>query len=397
MAAIRLREGIYAVGVMNPAMRVFDIIMKTEYGTSYNAYLVCGNEKTALIETVHRGFFDEYLENIKQIMPVDQIDYIVLNHTEPDHSGSLEKLLECNPNITVVASPAAQRYLPQIANRTFQAKTVKDGDQLDLGGKTLQFINAPFLHWPDSMFTYVPEEKILFSCDFLGAHYCEPRVYDRLITYPKKYAEAFEVYYNAIMGPFKEYVLKGLEKIENLDLELVAPSHGPVLESGIRNAMQLYYKWSAGYEEDKTSKKISIFYVSAYGCTRQLAEAAAEVCKENGYHAELYNIIEHDMSKLVAEIGTSRGLMFGSPTINRDALKPVWDLLSSIDAISQRGKKCAVFGSYGWSGEAVGMICRRLADLKLTVAGDGFRANFVPSESELEAMRAYTKEFIASL
>lgn len=346
MAAVRLKEGIYAVGVMNPAMRVFDIIMKTEYGTSYNAYLIRGSEKTALIETVHRGFFDEYLENINQIVPVEKIDYIILNHTEPDHSGSLERLLAYNPNITVVASPAAQRYLPQIANRTFQALTVKDGDQLELGGKTLKFINAPFLHWPDSMFTYVPEDKILFSCDFLGAHYCEPRVYDRLVTYPVKYAEAFRVYYNAIMGPFKEYVLKGLEKIEDLDLDLVAPSHGPILESGIRNAMQLYYNWSAGYQEDKTSKKISIFYVSAYGCTKQLAEAAAEVCKENGFHAELYNLIENDLSKMVSEVETSRGLMFGSPTINRDALKPVWDLLSSIDPVSQRGKKCAVFGSY---------------------------------------------------
>ena len=167
MSILQLKPHIFSIGVQNPSLRVFDIIMRTDYGTTYNAYLVKG-EKTALIETVHGNFFDEYLENLKNTIPLEQIDYLILNHTEPDHSGSVGKLLKVCPNLKVLATAPAQKYLSAIVNAPFSAVTVKNGEQLDLGGVTLQFVVSPMLHWPDSMFTWCPEEKTLFTCDFLG-------------------------------------------------------------------------------------------------------------------------------------------------------------------------------------------------------------------------------------
>ena len=175
MSAVKITEGIYSVGIMNPNMRVFDIVMKTDSGTSYNSYLVRGSEKTALIETCHESFFEEYLENIKEVCKFEEIDYIVMNHNEPDHSGSLAKLLELMPNAQLIASIAGANYLKNITNRCdLDIHKVKDGEVLDLGGLSLTFLSAPNLHWPDSMFTWVKEANTLFTCDFLGCHYCEP-------------------------------------------------------------------------------------------------------------------------------------------------------------------------------------------------------------------------------
>lgn len=395
MASLKLKEGLTSVGVMNPNLRVFDIIMRTEYGTSYNAYLVKGTEKTALIETVHARFFDEYMSNIEQVIDPAQIDYIILNHTEPDHSGSLRELkLRC-PHIQVVASMAGAKYLQGITNLDdLDAKAVKDGDVIDLGGKTLRFTVAPFLHWPDSMFTYLEEDQTLFSCDVFGCHYCEPRVLDKYVSYPDAYETALKYYFDAIFGPFKPYVLSGMAKIGQLPIRMICTSHGPVLTSySIDKVMRQYHEWST--PQQKAQKTAAIFYVSAYGCTRSLAEEAEKYARDAGLSVSLFDIIESDPAQVAAAANESDILLFGSPTINKDALKPVWEVISSIDAINCKGKPAAVFGSYGWSGEAVGMLCERLAALKMKVYEKGFRANFVPSGEEREAFAEFIQGFLA--
>ena len=166
MSAVKIVDDVFWVGVQDFDLRIFDIVMVTEYGTSYNAYVVKGKDKTAIIETVKVKFFDEYLQRLQEVVNLKDIDYLIMNHTEPDHAGSIELLLEKNPDITILASPTAITFLKDITNQNFKYEELKHGDKLDLGGKTLEFINAPFLHWPDSMFTYLPEESILFSCDF---------------------------------------------------------------------------------------------------------------------------------------------------------------------------------------------------------------------------------------
>jgi flavorubredoxin len=192
MAAIKIKDHIFSVGVLNPNMRIFDVIMKTEYGTSYNAYLI-KSEKNVLIETVHPRYCDEYFENIKSVIDLEKIDYVIMNHNEPDHSGSLAKLFELAPQIQVITSQAGGIYLKSITNEPdLNIRVVKDGETLDIGGgKVLKFISAPFLHWPDSMFTWLESDKVAFTCDFLGAHYCEPRMFDSHVTYESKYDTAF--------------------------------------------------------------------------------------------------------------------------------------------------------------------------------------------------------------
>ncbi|MDD3766297.1 MAG: FprA family A-type flavoprotein [Eubacteriales bacterium] len=394
MSAYKIAEGIFAVGVQNPNLRVFDIIMETKFGTTYNSYIVKGSEKTALIETVHFDFFDDFLENISTVCDVKDIDYVILNHCEPDHSGSLAKLLELCPNIQVVTSVPGAKYLKAIANRDFSCIVAKDGLEIDLGGKVLKFITAPFLHWPDSMFTYLEGDRVLFSCDFLGAHYCEPKVLDTSLKYPEDYEYSFKNYYDAIFSPFKPFVLAGLDKIDKLDIDFVCTSHGPVLTQSIERSKKLYRQWSSKSGQDDLAV---IAYVSAYGCTKALACEADKVLIENGYKTEMFDIINSDFSQVVEKIHQAKVVMFGSPTINRDALKPVWDVLSSLDAISNKGKHCGVFGSYGWSGEAVPLIVQRLRSLSFNVAGDGFKANFIPSEKELEGMREYTRQLAYAL
>ena len=181
MSAIQLKEGVWSVGVLNPALRVFDIVMEAKYGTSYNAYLVTG-EKNVLIETVHAEYFQEYVDNITSVIPLEQIDYLIMNHNEPDHSGSVAMLMERCPNLKIFATAAGKKHMEDVANRALPIQIVKAGDTLDLGaGKVLEFIPAPMLHWADSMFTWDSKNKTLFTCDFLGAHFCEPTMLDKNI------------------------------------------------------------------------------------------------------------------------------------------------------------------------------------------------------------------------
>jgi flavorubredoxin len=394
-----LKPGLYSVGVLNPNMRVFDIVMRTDYGTSYNSYIV-KDEKTALIETCHKTFFDEYLQNIREVTELEDIDYIVLSHTEPDHSGALAELTRLCPKAKIVCTKAASIYLKNITNNeAFDAMTVKDGDVISLGGVELKFILAPFLHWPDTMFTYIEKLSSVVTCDFLGAHYCEPRMLDTLISYPEKYKSARKEYYNAIMSPFKPYVLAGIEKLEKLDFDMALTSHGPVITKGglLDESVALYKEWSQ--KEERDYLLVPIFYCSAYGYTENLAYTAKKTIAEllPSARVNVYNIIEHDICELTAILNASDAFMIGSPTINKDAVPPIWELLSHVDAINNQKKPAGVFGSFGWSGEAVPSIAARLNGLRIKVVGEGFRCNFTPSETDLAGMREYTTAFVSEI
>lgn len=393
----KIKDDIYTVGILNPGMRVFDIVMRTEYGTSYNSYIVRGKEKTALIDICHGSFTESYLENVSSVIPPEEIDYIIVNHTEPDHTGALAEFIKHCPKAVVYASRAGATFLKNITNNPdINIKTVSDGEELDLGGKTLKFIIAPFLHWSDSMFTYLPEDKLLFSCDFLGCHFCEPYVFDYKIKYGKGYEKVFEEYYYAIMNPFKQHVRNGLSKIKGLSIDMVCPSHGPILTKGNRleYAVEKYTLWSA--EEKRDKLLVPIFYVSAYGNTEKLAKAVKEGIDSvlaDKAETEVYNIIEHDLTSLARLINECDAFAVGTPTINADALAPVWQLLSFVEAVNSRKKPAAVFGSYGWSGEGVPNIIARLKGLKMNVDDDGLKVCFVPSEDDLKKAKDYGAEF----
>ncbi|MCL2352095.1 MAG: FprA family A-type flavoprotein, partial [Firmicutes bacterium] len=236
------------VGALDFDIRVFDVVMRTDNGTTYNAYLVKGGEKTVLIETVKEAFFGEFRERLEEAAGLPEIDYIVINHAEPDHSGSLARLLPLAPKAVVLGTGAALAFAKKVANADFPSRAVKDGETIDIGGMELRFIHAPFMHWPDTMFTYIPEIGALFTCDAFGCHYCDARLFNDAIE--GDFLGAYRYYFDNIMGPFKPHVLAALEKLRGLDVRTICNSHGPVIRENPRNYIEMYREWAAPVKND---------------------------------------------------------------------------------------------------------------------------------------------------
>lgn len=383
----KITEDLFWVGALDPNLKIFDIIMETKFGTSYNSYLLRGSEGIALFETVKEKFFDEHLEKIRSVINLEDINYVVVNHTEPDHAGSVEKILEYAPNATVVGSNLAIKYLTEIINKPFKNKVVKDGETLSLGNKTLKFISAPQLHWPDTMYTYVIEDETLITCDSFGAHYCDERVLKSAIEDSKEdeYIEAYNYYFRMIMGPFKPFVLKALDKIKDLDLKFICPGHGLVLDNNnIEKYMNLYKEWCQSVKRKKQS--IVIPYVSAYGYTEEIAQEIKKGIESSNFDVDIlmYNLVTADMNEVLSEINQCSGLLLGSPTLLSDTLPQIWTILTSLNPVIHKGLSASCFGSYGWSGEALKNINERYKQLKLNVVSEPLGIIFKPSENNLK-------------
>ncbi len=396
MSAIKAMDDLWWVGVEDHDLRVFDIVMHSDWGTSYNAYAVRGAEGVALFETVKEKFFDEYLQNLKEVCSLDEVKYIVVGHTEPDHSGSLEKLLELTPNATVVGSATAITFLKEIVNKPFASRAVKEGDTIDLGGRTLTFLSVPFLHWPDSMYTYIPEMKALFTVDSFGCHYADDRVFNDLID--GDFTEAYKYYFDCIMGPFKPFVLKALDKIKGLDIQFIGNGHGPVLRANIPHYLELYRQWATPVVVPADERRVAIAYVSAYGYTKQLAGVIADALAEGGVkHVELYDLVECDLETARAAVQSADGFLLGSPTLVGDALSPIYEMLVGLNPIIHKGKPAGAFGSYGWSGEAVPKLTAQMQAIGLKLPVEGLKVRFKPSEAQLAEARQFGLDFAAAV
>lgn len=392
----KITEDLFWVGALDPNLRIFDIIMETKFGTSYNSYLLKGSQGIALFETVKEKFFDEHLEKIRLITNLEDINYIVVNHTEPDHAGSVEKLLEYAPNATVVGSSLAIKYLSEIINKPFNSKVVKDGETLSLGDKTLKFISAPQLHWPDTMYSYVVEDETLITCDSFGAHYCDDRILKSSIEEDKEddYVEAYNYYFRMIMGPFKPFMLKAMDKIKDLKLNYICPGHGLVLDkSNIEKFMNLYREWCQPTKREKQS--IVIPYVTAYGYTETIAQAIKKGIESANFDVDIlmYDLVTADMNEVLKEINECSGLLIGSPTLLADTLPQIWTILSSLNPVIHRGLPASCFGSYGWSGEALKNITERYKQLKLNVVSEPLGIIFKASEENLETAFNFGLDF----
>ena len=390
---MEIKNNIFYVGVMNATLRIFDITMKTEYGTSYNSYLI-KDTKNTLIDTVPEDFFEEYISNIENVVNIKDISYLIINHSEPDHSGSICKLLLLNPNIKIYCTSPASKNINNICNKEINANVIKDDDILTIGDTILRFKLAPFLHWPDTMFTYDEKEKIVFTGDFLGSHFAESRILDENIHDIDAYMKSVQFYYNSLFTPFKPFVLKGLDVLSSLDYSCVAPSHGPVVEYKLDAIKQIYTNSSISVK----GNKVSIIYASAYGYTKKLAVTAKEYIEKNSdLLVNLIDVNNYSLEYIKEEIESSKAILIGSPTINRDAVKPIWDVLSIIDVYINKAIPVGVFGSYGWSGEAVPMIVERLKSLGLNVIDAGIKVIFNPTDDDIKLMDEYTKYVIESV
>lgn len=394
LKSLELKKDLYWVGSLDPSLRVFDIIMYTPYGTTYNSYVLKAKEKTILFETVKAKHFDSYLARLESLnIDLEKIDYIVVSHTEPDHAGSVERMLKLSPKAKIIASQNAINYLKEIVNCDFDYIKVEDNDELKIENKTLKFYSVPLLHWPDTIYTYIEEDQVLVTCDSFGSHYSCEGVVNTKIENKEHYMEALRYYYECIMGPFKPYVLKAIDKIMDLKLDMICPGHGPVLIENPREIVNIYEKWSK--EEIVVPRKdITICYVSAYGYTEELAENIKKGIEEHSdYNVVMYDVIKHDINEILNSITHSQGVLFGTPTINGDALKPIWDILVNLNPIVHGMKVASSFGSYGWSGEGIPNVMERLRQLRMKTI-DSLIVNFKPSETDLYEAQLLGKRFV---
>ncbi len=391
MDGLKIKENIYWVGALDPEMRVFDLIFKTDHGTTYNSYLI-KDQKTALIDTVKEPFTTEFISRIKSQVDLADIDYVIVSHTEPDHTGALPELLKYAYNAKIIVSKAGGYFLKNILNVPFDLTTTDECPEIDLGTCKLKFFAAPYLHWPDTIFTYLDREKILFTCDAFGAHYCDERMFDDLVG---DFDPHFHYYYDCIMRPFKPHILNAIEKIEKLDIDVIAAAHGPIIRKSPRKYIESYLRWSQA--ETDSIKSVLILYVSIYGSTKKLAEAIVKGVLEEDVNVRMIDVNDTDPQFIRDAIERADGIIVGSPTIVGDAPRPVWDALALLSSVKFKIKLGAAFGSYGWSGEATKMVEDRLSGLHIKLHKPSFRVKLIPEDKTLKECQEFGKEFTVAL
>ena len=368
----------------------------THRGSTYNSYLV-EEEKIAVIDTVWAPYAREYVENLKKTIDLKKIDYVIANHAESDHSGALPELMSRIPDVPIYCTANGVKSLKGHYHRDWNFHPVKTGDRLDLGGgKELIFIEAPLLHWPDSMFCYLTGDNILFSNDAFGQHYASEYLFNDLVDASELMAECIKYYAN-ILTPFSELVTKKIQEVLafNLPVDIICTSHGVIWRANPVQIVQQYLKWADSYQENQ----ITLVYDTMWDGTRIMAEHIAQGIREAdpAVNVKLYNLAKSDRNDVTTEVFKSKALLVGSPTMNRGILTAVAGFLEEIKGLKFRDKKAAAFGCYGWSGEAVKTMSQRLADAGFAVVDEGIRALWNPDDGSRAACIAYGKALAAKL
>lgn len=367
----------------------------TGKGSSYNSYLI-RDEKTVLIDTVWQPYDKEFVTRLKQEIDLSKIDYIISNHGEVDHSGALPELLREIPNTPVYCTAKGAQILKGHYHEDWNFVTVKTGDTLNIGESTLTFVEAPMLHWPDTMFTYMSGENILFSNDAFGQHFATESLFNDKVVQSELYDEALKYYAN-ILTPFSGLVIKKIEEVLgfNLPLDLICPSHGVVWKENPTEIVEKYLEWANKYQENQ----ITIIYDSMWNATRKMAEAIAEGIRQqdSSITVKLYNAALSDKNDIISDVFRSKAILVGSPTVNNGFLHSIGGLMEMIKGLKFKNKKAAAFGSYGWSGEVVKQLTGVLETCGFAVVDEGHRSLWVPDETEREALVEYGKDFAKQL
>jgi NADH oxidase (H2O-forming) len=387
---IKVSDDVTWIGVLDMDIVTFDIVMETRYGTTYNSYFI-NAEKKVVVETVKEPFWDTYLAKLKKVVDPVTIDYIIMDHTEPDHSGCLANLLKLAPRATVVGSGNGIRYLKDLLGFDFPNLIVKDGQILDLGNKKLQFVGAANLHWPDSMLTWLREDQLLFTCDVFGEHYCDEALFDDLAG---DFDDAFRYYFDVIMKPYSKFMIHAIEKIRSLPIRAICTGHGVVLRKNWRKYVDLTEQYALEALKEPAPNTVFLAYVSAYKNTAILALAIADGIRQAGaIEVDLCDIEKMELSEIEKKLIHSSAVILGCPTFNQNLLLPIYQVFALANPIRDKGKLAAAFGSYGWSGEGARLINSNLSNLKFRLFDEGLMVKFTPHRETLEKCVEYGKAF----
>ena len=368
----------------------------THRGSSYNSYLVRGSEKTVLIDTVWQPFDRQFVARLREEIDLGKIDAIVMNHNEIDHSGALPELMRAIPDTPIYCTKKGEAIIRGHYHQDWHFINVKTGDTLSLGNMTLTFVEAPMLHWPDTMFTYLDTEAILFSNDGFGQHYASESLFNDCVDQGELFYEA-EKYYANILTPYSAIAVKKINEIlaMNLPLKMICPSHGVIWKDNPAQIVERYLQWASDYQTDQ----VTIVYDTMWNSTRVMAEQIAAGLREASpaTTVKLMNASKDDKNDIVTEVFRSKALLLGSPTINYGYSHAIAGLLEMMRGMKFKNKRAAAFGSYGWSGDAVKYLGTRLAEAGFSVVDEGTRSLWVPDADEQQRLRTYGRELAAKL
>ncbi len=362
----------------------------THKGSSYNSYLV-RDEKTVLIDTVWNPFSKEFVENLKKEIDLKEIDYIIANHGEVDHSGAFLELMREIPDTPIYCTENGVKSLKGQYHKDWNFKTVKTGDKLNIGERDLIFIEAPMLHWPDTMMTYMTVDNILFSNDAFGMHYASEKMYNDLVDQDELYSEAVKYYAN-ILTPFSKMVTNKIKEVLSLEVpvDMICPSHGIIWRDNPTQIVEKYLEWADDYQENQ----ITVMYDSMWENTKKMAEAIVEGIKEadSEVMVKVYNISKTDKNDIITEVFKSKAILVGSSTINGGILSGVAGILEEIKGLLFMNKKAASFGSYGWAPKSVKIMNKTLEDSKFELINEGLTINWTPDEEGIKKSIEFGKE-----
>lgn len=392
MPSVMLREGIFWVGVIDWNLREFHGY-STLRGTTYNAYLVL-DEKVVLFDTVKEEFWQQFLENVSEVVDPRRIDWIVVNHVEMDHSGALPKVIDLvKPEKVICSEKGKEALIRHFHREDWPYHVVKSGDELSFGKRRARFFETRMLHWPDSMLTYLVEDKILISQDAFGQHYATSRRFDDEVEEDLLMQEAAKYFANILM-PYSSLVKRLIEQLEGLKLpiEMIAPDHGVIWRNPAK-ILGAYREWS----QAKKVSKVLVIYDTMWHSTEKMALAIVEGVKERGVECKLINLRLNHRSEVLAELLNAKALAVGSPTLNNGILPTVADFLSYLKGLRPTNLIGTVFGSYGWSGESVDIIKHELESMKVQLVGEGIKVNFVPRKEDLERCKELGRQLASEV
>jgi len=388
-----LKKGVYWVGVVDWNLRRFHgHELSTHRGSTYNSYLI-RDEKTVLVDTVWEPFAEQLIENIRQIIDPAKIDIIVANHSEVDHSGGLPSVMRHCPDATVVVSKRGLESVEGHYHQPWNFKAVKTGDHINIGANDLVFVEAPMLHWPDSMFTYLTGHNVLMPNDAFGQHYATAYRFNDQVNQEELYEEALKYYVN-ILTPFSPLVLKKIDEVLALKLpvDIIAPSHGAIWRENPIQIVEKYRQWARQEPEPRAV----VLFDTMWNGTRRMAEVIAEGLADGGVDCKVIQVAVSDLNDALVEVSRARTIVVGSPTVNGGVLASVTPLLESLRGLKFKNKQGAAFGCYGWSGESVKLIEEHLQKCGITLVREGLRCKWQPRAEELDSCRAFGRELAAA-